>query len=200
MKGTPTRTLNLGAATDAELVRLSVLGSPEAFDGLVRRYRAMARAIAAGVTHRAETVEDAVQDGFLLAFKNLPKLQDPERFAPWLAAIVRNRAVRAAGREARQEPTDHDALDRLLLDRWRSLRCPPDRETLDRLGAEDVHQAIENLPEDYAAVLRLYYEGEHSVRDIGEFLSLPITTVKWRLHQGRQWLRRRLPEPEANPQ
>lgn len=48
------------------------------------------------------------------------------------------------------------------------------------------------LPEAQRTVLFLYYYEDWSVEQIGNFLSLPATTVKWRLHSGRKLLSRKL--------
>ncbi len=58
----------------------------------------------------------------------------------------------------------------------------------------EVSCAIEDLPEDQRIVAELFYLEEWSTHQIGEFLSLPVTTVKWRLHVARKSLRPRLAE------
>jgi RNA polymerase sigma-70 factor (ECF subfamily) len=49
---------------------------------------------------------------------------------------------------------------------------------------------IDKLPEEYRTVIELhYFEGQH-VAQIADFLELPETTVKWRIHKAREILKR----------
>jgi RNA polymerase sigma-70 factor (ECF subfamily) len=52
--------------------------------------------------------------------------------------------------------------------------------------------AIRELGEELQACVVLYYGHDWSVREVSEFLNLPNTTVKWRLHEARRQLRHRL--------
>ena len=49
--------------------------------------------------------------------------------------------------------------------------------------------ALENVPADYALVLRLRFFDEMPLKRIGAFLGAPLSTVKWRIHRGKQLLR-----------
>ena len=75
---------------------------------------------------------------------------------------------------------------------------PLEPEHLDSLQApavsapEELAEAFAALGGDYQVVLRLRYWEEWSVAQIASFLSLPVTAIKWRLHYGREVLRRRL--------
>jgi hypothetical protein len=55
-----------------------------------------------------------------------------------------------------------------------------------------VRTALTRLPPEHQVVLRLYYFEQWSVRRIAVHLSVPVATVKWRLHRGRHLLRERL--------
>lgn len=175
---------NLWSQEEQEwLVRAAQAGDLQAFDTLVRHYRPGALAIAAGHGHM-QTTEDAVQDAFLAAYTALPKLEDPARFAGWLGAIVRNRAKKLSlGQHRAPLP-----LDEMLLHYVPALV----EDVTRRDSAAEVQLALSELPADLRDVMRLYYLEEWPVREISEFLQLPVTTVKWRLHTGRSALRHRL--------
>ena len=175
-------------AADLELVLLALLGSLEAFDALVRRFRSAVILTAEQAIGSRCGAEDVAQEVFLIAFKALPQLSDPSKFAGWLSAITRHRARRVARREGRSEPTEPSTLDRLILSHSEALSPV---EALARDGdAERLRAALGTLPPEYRDVLRLRYWEEWPVARIADFLALPITTVKWRLHQGRERLRR----------
>lgn len=165
----------------SEWVIQAAKGDLAAFDKLVKRFRPGSVILANQILNRKDLADDAVQDSFISAFKALPQLTAPEKFASWLGAIVRHRAKRIlAGDRILVVP-----LDELILHHAPSLTTRgfmhPDSET--------VLESMKDLSADIQAVLELYYFQEWSVREISEFLDLPATTVKWRLHSGRKELR-----------
>src|SRR5215510_12929413 len=108
------RMAKLGAEPpDEMLVVAAILGDLEAFDELALRYRAAVVRAAQSIVGR-EDAEDVAQDSLLLAFKALPSIEDPTRFAAWLAAITRHRAFRFNKRE-RSHRTGRVELDEFLL-------------------------------------------------------------------------------------
>ena len=172
----------------------ALLGDMGAFDELVRRFRDAVLLIA---RHElgggaAAAAEDVAQDVFLLAFKALPQLKEPSRFGGWLCAITRNRARRLGAREGRCQATERGDLDRLILAASRELAPHPLDIALREFERRQLLAALAQLPDDHRVVLHLRYFDEWPVARIAGFLSLPVTTVKWRLHQGRALLRRRL--------
>lgn len=172
------------------LVIAASAGDLAAYDLLVRRYRKPALTVATAVLGRRELAEDAVQDALLAAFAALPRLGDPERFGPWLATIVRNRAQRLARGERRATVP----LDAVVL-----AYSPAISERLEENErGQAVRSAVDGLPEELRPVVALYYLDEWPVAEIARFLGLPPTTVKWRLHAGRQQLRGLLSERLEN--
>lgn len=76
--------------SDGDLVRLARDGDPVAFRLLVERHQPMVRARARWLCANPSDVDDVVQESFLHAFIALDRLEDPERFAAWLAGVVFN--------------------------------------------------------------------------------------------------------------
>lgn len=165
------------------LVAAAQAGDLAAFDTLARRYR-RASVILARQILPSEAADDAVQDALLAAYKSLPLLQDTERFAPWLAAIVRNRARRLA-KGSRSEPAP---LDQVIV-----AYAPAVLERLiEDQRAERMRCALMELPTDLREPTELHYLEHWSAPQIASFLDLPLSTVKWRLHTARGKLRKRL--------
>jgi RNA polymerase sigma-70 factor (ECF subfamily) len=175
---------NSAEPPDELLVVAAILGDLEAFDLLASRYRAAAVRAAQAIVGR-EDAEDVAQDALLLAFKALPSIEDPSRFAAWLAAITRNRALRF-GRRERQKAAARVEMDEFLIDKVTALAAPLAREP----GAdEELELALERLPSGYALVLRMRFLDEMSLKRIAAFLGVPVSTVKWRVFKGKQLLR-----------
>lgn len=169
---------------DEVLVVAAILGDLDAFDELAARYRAAVVRTAQTIVGR-EDAEDVAQDALLLAFKALPSIEEPPKFAAWLSAITRHRALRFSKRE-RSHRTGRIDLDEFLLEQVQALGQPlvarPE-------GDDELKLALENLPGDYALVLRLRFFDEMPLKRIAAFLGAPLSTVKWRIHRGKQLLR-----------
>jgi RNA polymerase sigma-70 factor (ECF subfamily) len=172
---------------DAVLVVAAILGDLEAFGELAARYRAAAVRTAQAIVGR-EDAEDVAQDALLLAFKALPAIEDPAKFASWLGAITRHRALRVAKREGERHAASVE-LDEVLIERIAGLARPFVSE---RESDEELNRALEDLPAGYALALRLRFLDEMPLRRIATFLGVPVSTVKWRIHRGKALLRQRI--------
>jgi len=164
--------------TEIEQVRAAQAGDWKALEQLTTRYRQICLAQAGQIAGR-DRAEDVVQDAFFLAMKGLHSLSDPERFAPWLAAIVRNRAKRVARESCRTFPLSQ--LPEITLG---SLTVP-----VMPLEGHALRIAISRLPDQLRRLVQLHYLEGYSVADLSTFLGLPSTTIKWHLHSARNQLR-----------
>ncbi|MNP46721.1 ECF RNA polymerase sigma factor SigW [compost metagenome] len=73
----------------------------------------------------------------------------------------------------------------------------PESEYLLSETQQMIHHAIEGLPAKYKSVIILRYLQEMSLQEIGDILDMPVTTVKTRVHRGREFLRKKL-EPKMS--
>lgn len=169
---------------DEVLVVAAIVGDLAAFDELAARYRAAVVRAAQAIVGR-EDAEDVAQDALLLAFKALPSIEDPRKFAAWLQAITRHRALRLSKRERARKHASLE-LDDLLLERVDALSRP---FVVESESDEEMARALEKVPADYALVLRLRFLDEMPLKRIAAFLGVPVSTVKWRVHRGKQLLR-----------
>ena len=174
-------------ASDAELVIAALAGNTQAFDVLVTRYQRAMLAIAQQIVRNPTDAEDVVQDALLKAFEALPQLTDLNRFGAWLHSITRNRALRyykTAGRYQPQEDMEP------YLNRGTDTAAADPAHIVEReLTQQAIRDAVQELPDDYRSVIELYYWAEMPQKRIAEFLSLSLTTVKWRLHKAKGQLK-----------
>ena len=73
----------------AMLAERAQAGDPDAFAELVRRYAAMVNGYALATTGDPDLADDATQQAFITAWRNLGSLRHPERFGGWLRGIAR---------------------------------------------------------------------------------------------------------------
>ena len=75
----------------------------------------------------------------------------------------------------------------MLLENIDALSRPLVQES-----SEELSLALENISADYALVLRMRFLDEMPLKRIAAFLGVPVSTVKWRVHQGKKLLREEL--------
>ena len=174
-------------ANDAELVVAALAGNTQAFDVLVTRYRRAMLTIAQQIVRNPIDAEDVVQDAFLRAFEALPQLSDLNRFGAWLHSITRNRALRYYRSASRYQPQEDMEP---YLNRSADTSAEDPAHIVEReLTQQAIRDAIQELPDDFRGVIELYYWAEMPQKRMAEFLSVPLTTVKWRLHKAKERLK-----------
>ncbi|HJS22825.1 MAG TPA: sigma-70 family RNA polymerase sigma factor [Pyrinomonadaceae bacterium] len=171
---------------DELLVIAAILGNLDAFEQLVVRYRPAVVRLARTIVG-PDDAEDVAQDSLLLAFKALPGIEEPRKFAAWLSAITRHRALRFNKSET-AHMTKRMALDEALLEKIEALAKPLAEKERD----EALIKALDSLPSDYAMPLRLRFLDEMPLNRIAAFMGVPLSTVKWRIHHGKKLLREKV--------
>ena len=171
---------------DELLVIAAILGNLEAFEQLVVRYRPAVVRLARSIVG-TDDAEDVAQESLLLAFKALPGIEEPTKFAAWLSAITRNRALRFSKSELTLNKK-RVALDEALLEKIEALAKPLAEKERD----EEMIKALDSLSSDYAMPLRLHFLDDMPQNRIAAFMGVPLSTVKWRIHHGKKILRLKL--------
>jgi len=171
---------------DEVLVLAAILGNLEAFEELVVRYRPAVVRLARTIVG-SDDAEDVAQESLLLAFKALPSIEEPRKFAAWLSAITRHRALRFSKSEDKHL-SKRVALDEALLDKIEALARP----FADKERDEEMMKALDDLPSDYAMPLRLRFLDDMPLNRIAAFMGIPLSTVKWRIHHGKKLLRAKM--------
>ena len=155
-----------------------------AFNEIVRRFQDMAFGCAYAVLGDFHLAEDAAQEAFLSAWRNLDQLRTPEAFPGWLKRIV----LTQCNRLTRNKSLPTTALETLFA--VEDTRTPdPFAALADTETRNEVYAAILTLPPHERIVTTLFYLNSHSQDDICAFLELPLTTIKKRLHSARKRLK-----------
>ena len=161
-------------------------GDLGAFDALVQQFRDMAVAYAYSILGDFQLAEDAAQEAFVRAYQDLETLQAPRAFPSWLRKIV----FKYCDRITRKKQVKTLPIE-TVTEHPDSRETPP--EALKNHETHDtVLQNVKGLPENERTVTTLFYMNGYSMSEVGEFLEVPISTVKSRLHSARKKLRERM--------
>jgi RNA polymerase sigma-70 factor (ECF subfamily) len=174
---------------DSELLRRYLAGDEGAFAVLVRRYGRELYNFLARFLHDAALAEDVFQDTFLQLHISAATFDPSRQLKPWLFTIAANKARDAMRSRQRRQAAPLDAAiqpDAVEQTSYVSL-MPADVPSPDAaLMNFETRQAVENIigemPENLRTVLLLSYFHELPYKEIAEMLSLPLGTVKSRLH------------------
>ena len=155
-------------------------GDDVAFTELVDLDGDRCYAIAYRILRDAERAQDAVQQALLQAWRELPRLRDPERFGPWLHRLL----VNACYEEARRHRRWSTRIRSLPVDGPGgpdTTVSVDDRDTLDR--------AFARLSPEHRTVFVLHHHAGLHLAEIADIVGVPEGTVKSRLHHATRSLR-----------
>ncbi len=193
----PASALPATTADDALLARLRA-GEDAAFADLVREHGPRLLATARRILREDGAAQDALQDGFLRAFRSLGEFRGEARLGTWLHRIVVNAALgrlRAAARHP-EEPLDPLLPEFSAGGHFREAPAawapPPEEEVERRELQRRVRAEVDALPDSYRAVLVLRDLEGFDTEEAARLLGLTPANVKVRLHRARQALRTRL--------
>jgi RNA polymerase sigma-70 factor (ECF subfamily) len=171
------------AALPRELVEGFRAGRVEALGAVYDRYHRPVWSMCLRVLRDPVLAEDAAQDAFLRAWRAASSFDPDRELAPWLFTIARHSAVDVQRREARPTLGGHDDEQDV------AVRSPGIETAWE---AWEVRCALDELPEEERAVVKLAHFEEYTHREIAEALDVPVGTVKSRSHRAHRRLAVRL--------
>jgi RNA polymerase sigma factor (sigma-70 family) len=190
MSETPALARSFAHLSDEGVVALVARSDESALAELYDRFGRVAYGVALRILRDEKLAEDAVQEGFLAAWRNADRFM-PERAkaSTWLLTLVHRRAVDLVRRENRRradalpEDADYATSDSAEDDAWL------------RFERERVQAALRELPDQQREALELAYYGGFSQSELAERLGQPVGTIKSRMFTGLARLRQLLAEP-----
>ena len=162
------------------LVERAQAGDDVAFSQLLDLDGDTCYAIAYRILRDPERAQDAVQQAFLLAWRELPRLRDPDRFSPWLYRLL----VNACYEELRRHRRWTSRIRVLPVDGPSGpdpIVSVDDRDALDR--------AFRRLTPEHRAVFVLHHHAGLALAEVAEIVGVPLGTVKSRLHHATRSMR-----------
>jgi RNA polymerase sigma-70 factor (ECF subfamily) len=176
--------------TDAELLAQFAEGDEAAFREIVNRYKNGLYAFLRQFLNYQDMVEDTFQETFLQLFTSRDSFDTSRPLRPWLFTIAANKAKDALRKRQRtaaipigtiaesQEMSFDDVLNTLTSD----SSTMPYEDLQKSETASLVGKIITDMPENLREILILAYFDKFSYKQMAQILSIPIGTVKSRLH------------------
>lgn len=176
------------------LVRSAKKGNMRAFVEIVELYKDKIFYLAYRMLSNRYEAEDVVQDTFLRIYCNLDRYDESQKFSTWIYRIGTNLCI---DRLRKRKPSysldaenDQEGIDGYAV--ISSDDNTPESYLLISEMQQMVHEALESLPEKYKIVMTLRYLKDMSLQEISDVLNIPVTTIKTRVHRGREFLRKKL--------
>jgi len=178
---------------DAELVQRAARGDQAAFERIMRLYNRQLFRTARAILRDDGEAEDALQEGYLQAYRSLGSFRGDARLSTWLARIVANEALqRLRKRERRAEivPMQAGMADQ-ELEGIADMKTDKSPEAATHSGElrRVLEKQIDALPDDYRAVFMLRAVEELTVEETAAILAIPEATVRSRFFRARSLLR-----------
>ncbi|WP_281884126.1 RNA polymerase sigma factor SigW [Paenibacillus sp. YYML68] len=180
---------------DTRLAKLARGGDRGAFAELVELYKDKMYHLAYRMLHNRHEAEEIVQETFLRVYMNLDRYDESQKFSTWIYRIGTNLCIDRLRKRKHTYSLDAEISDGEGTDWYSTLASsdmPPEQQVTLSETQEQIRDSIETLPEKYKAVVILRYLHDQSLQEISETLSMPVTTIKTRLHRGREFLRKKL--------
>jgi RNA polymerase sigma-70 factor, ECF subfamily len=138
------------------------------------------------VSGNTTIAEDVLQDVFVLIYRKLAWLREPELFRAWTYRIASREAFKRLRKEHRWSET---AIDETVLE---TFAAPTSQELFEPELIAALPELLEKISPTSRAVIALHYFEDLSLNEVADVLELPLGTVKSRLAYGLQSLRRKL--------
>jgi len=170
-------------------------GDREAFAELVEIYKDKIFQLAYRMVGNRQEAEDIAQETFLRVYANLHQFNESYKFSTWIYRIATNLCIDRGRKKRPDFSLDEQAEGTEGLD-WYSRLASRDRTPEEKVVTQElqetVQDALNELAPKYRSIMILRYIEDLSLQEISEVLKLPVTTIKTRIHRGREALRGRL--------
>lgn len=165
-----------------KLIERAKTGETDALKMLYEKYAPKMRGICISITKEdKETVDDLVQESFILAYYSLDKLNESSKFGEWLSTITRNVSLRHLKRRRR-----FLSLSKLKEE---ELDVAETASAESLLSQEEIMQLVDNLPAGYSKVFRMSVIEGYSHKEIAAKLGIEPHSSSSQLARAKALLR-----------
>jgi len=168
---------------ETEILQQAINGDETAFSTLVELHQTHVYNLCYRMLGSPQEAEDAAQETFWRAYRNLKRYDPTRSFTTWLLSIAAHYCIDQQRR--RRVPTLE--LDELLdLEDFAPDPTPsPETSTTEKEETDEIQKRLNRLNPNDRAVLILRYFHQFSEDEISRVLSISKSAVKSRLHRAR---------------
>jgi RNA polymerase sigma-70 factor (ECF subfamily) len=177
---------------DLLLIERCKSGDQTAYALLVRKYQNSVFNLCRKMVRNPEEARDLSQEAFVKTFATLDRFNPVYAFSSWLYKITANLCIDHIRKQRMKmlsidEPVEGDegSIARDLQDPGQRPDEVSERSEMRGM----IREAIAQLPAHYREILILRHEQQLSYEEIATRLSIPLGTVKARIHRAREQLK-----------
>ena len=165
--------------SDQELIESINKGDPAAFETLYCRYRDWVYRLAWRITHNRADALDVLQETFTYLLGKFPGFELTASMTTFLYPVVRHVSITIRSKSSRFTSSE-EVLD--------ELAAATSEET--ELCRSELAAVLAILPDEQREVLLMRFVDDMSLKEIATAQTIPVGTVKSRLHNALQALRK----------
>jgi RNA polymerase sigma-70 factor (ECF subfamily) len=180
---------------ETALLARAQAGDIAAFERFVRLFERRVRVLLGRLLTDERDIEEAAQDTFVQAWRNLDRFRGDAAPFTWLYRIAVNEALqRVRRRRPETQPIEEELLDVLEYRHGAGASRPPSTElaTEDRETQAFLLGRVRRLPFEFRAPLVLRDIEGWSNQEVADILGLSLAATKSRIHRARMKLREEL--------
>jgi RNA polymerase sigma-70 factor (ECF subfamily) len=170
-------------AAEREWIRLARAGDDQAFSELVGAFQVPVYNLCYRMLGESGEAEDAAQETFLRAYRNMNRYDPERKFVTWLLSIASNHCID----RIRKRRMTFLSLEK-TPEIWEGSDPEPGPEGWieDQELQAEVQKMLGSLTSPDRAAILLRYWYDYSYEEIAEMLKLSVSAVKSRLHRARR--------------
>jgi RNA polymerase sigma-70 factor, ECF subfamily len=180
---------------ETECIKLALKGDQDAFTQLVETYQNPVYNLCYRMLGTPQAAEDAAQESFWRAYKNLKRYDLKRPFPTWLLSIAAHYCID----QQRRKRLPAMDLDEIIEFSAEDPRPNPEVSLIKMEFSEEVQRQLAQLNENDRIVLVLRYWQEFSENEICETLGISKSAVKSRLHRARKNMALQWTETQSDP-
>ncbi|MEM9955296.1 MAG: RNA polymerase sigma factor [Chloroflexota bacterium] len=175
---------------DYKIIQRLKQGDIQSLEKLVETYQEKAIRTAYLVTQDKAMARDVVQATFIAVYEAIEHFDSTRPFEPYFMRSVVHAAIRASKKQKRTISLEHFHEETGYLDDLVAKTDHPEDALSQQERADAVQALLQRLSPEKRAVIVMKYYLDLSEADMADKLNVPHGTVKSRLYQARQQLKR----------
>lgn len=180
------------------LIAASIKGDMEAFNHLYEYSYPVVEHECLKILRNSFDAEDAIQESYIIIYKKLGSLKEPDKFLGWCRVIAHNTSVnyiakrdRKAGKDEPRPPVSDDNYTGMDMLDGEDTEVTPEEKAEQDLVKQYLQKALDNIAPAQSLCLALHQQG-YTYNQISEITALPVGTCKSNVHYAKTALKKEI--------